>query len=81
MGTIEPGFKTFLSNSADPFGSVRSTPKNRREVIVSVANAGDFVIPLSAVKYVESSTVTFDCNKIDRVLRKAIEHANPQHAL
>jgi hypothetical protein len=79
MGTIEPGFRTFLSNSSEPFGSVRSTSTSK--LIVSVANAGDFAIPRDAVKDVESSTVTFDCNKIDKVLRKAIEHANTHESL
>ena len=81
MGTIEAGFQTFLSDSPEPFGSVRSTPKNKREVIVNVANAGDFVIPMSAVKDVESATVTFDCNKIDRLVREAIEHAHRHESL
>lgn len=79
MDTIEPGFRTFLSNSTEPFGSVRSTARGK--LVVSVANAGDFSVPIDAVKDVESSTVTFDCNKIDKVLRKAIEHAHTHESL
>lgn len=73
---IEVGFPAFLSDGPDPFGAVRATPPGRAEVVVSVKNAGDFVIPLEAVKAVEKGTVTFDCNKIDDELRRAIENTH-----
>ena len=73
---IEVGFQTFLSDAEEPFGSVRATPLGRKEVIVSVANAGDFAIPLDAVKVVEKGNVTFDCTKLADNLREAIGHAH-----
>lgn len=71
--TIEVGFQTFLSDGPDPFGAVRALRRGREGLVVSVQNAGDFVVPLDAVKAVEKGTVTFDCNKIDKTLRRAIE--------
>jgi hypothetical protein len=52
MEAIEEGFDVFVHDGDKAFGAVRRvTPK---EIVVYVEDAGDFVIPLSAVKEVES---------------------------
>jgi hypothetical protein len=56
------------------FGAVRHVSKD--EITVYVENAGDFCIPLSAVKDVEDERVVLDGSKLDKELRRAIGHAH-----
>jgi len=44
--------------------------------VIYVENAGDFVVPLSAVAAVHSQKVILTCSKLDRRLRQAIGHAH-----
>jgi hypothetical protein len=52
------------------------TPRGRRELVIYVENAGDFVVPLSAVKDVHAQKVILDRGKLDHRLRAAIDHAH-----
>jgi hypothetical protein len=71
---IEVGYQTFVSDGEGEFGAVRDVSND--ELIVYVENAGDFRIPLSAVKAVHSKKVIFDCGKLELPLRRAIGHAH-----
>ena len=71
---IEVGYQTFVSDGDAEFGAVRDVSKN--DLVVYVENAGDFRIPLSAVKAVHSKKVIFDCGKLELPLRRAIGHAH-----
>ena len=44
-------------------------------LMITVDNAGDFVVPLSAVEAVHSQKVILNCAKLERRLRRAIGHA------
>jgi hypothetical protein len=44
--------------------------------VIYVENAGDFVVPLSAVEAVHSQKVILTCGKLERRLRQAIGHAH-----
>jgi hypothetical protein len=44
--------------------------------VIYVENAGDFVVPISAVEAVHSQKVILDCGKLERRLRQAIGHAH-----
>ena len=46
------------------------------ELVIYVENAGDFVVPISAVEAVHSQKVILDCGKLERRLRQAIGHAH-----
>ncbi len=71
---IEVGYQAFVSDGGEEFGAVRAlTP---HEVVVWVENAGEFRLPLAAVKEVHSAKVIFDCAKLDRRVREAIGHAH-----
>jgi hypothetical protein len=72
--TIEIGYQAFVSDGDEEFGAVREISPDG--VGVFVENAGDFWIPLAAVKSVHSEKVIFDCSKLDRRLRSAIGHAH-----
>ena len=73
---IAVGFQTFVSDGPEEFGAVREISRDGRQVTVYVENAGDFVVPASAIVSVQSEKVTFDCKKLDPKLRSAIGHAH-----
>jgi hypothetical protein len=74
---IEVGYQAFVSDGGEEFGAVREvSPNGRPELVIYVENAGDFVVPLSAVEAVHSQKVILDCGKLERHLRQAIGHAH-----
>jgi hypothetical protein len=74
---IQEGFEVFVADDAEAFGAVRQVrPQGRAELVVYVENAGDFVVPLGAVKAVHSQKVIVDKHKLDRRLRQAIGHTH-----
>ena len=75
--TIEVGYQTFVSDGDVAFGAVRQVaPQGRRQLVIYVENAGDFVVPLAAVDAVHAQKVILNCAKLDRDLRMAIGHAH-----
>ncbi len=74
---IEAGFDVFLHDGEKAFGAVREvSPHGRAEIVIYVENAGDFVVPLSAVQDVHAEKVILNGTKIDGALRQAISHAH-----
>lgn len=74
---VQEGFEVFVADDAEAFGAVRQIrPQGRPELVVYVENAGDFVVPLSAVTAVHSQKVIVDRGMLDRRLRQAIGHAH-----
>jgi len=74
---IEIGYQTFLSDGEVAFGAVREVaPHGRSELVIYIENAGDFVVPLSAVEAVHAHKVILDSGKLDRDVREAIGHAH-----
>ena len=74
---IEVGYQTFASDGELAFGAVREVaPHGRPELVVYVENAGDFVVPLSAVEAVHAQKVILNRDKLHRDLQIAIGHAH-----
>ena len=71
---IREGFDVFVHDGEKAFGAVRQVHKS--EIVVYVENAGDFVVPLSAVRDAHDEKVILDCGKIDLGLKRAIGHAH-----
>ncbi|HEX3653247.1 MAG TPA: hypothetical protein VHU18_10530 [Rhizomicrobium sp.] len=71
---IREGFDVFVHDGGESFGAVRKI--GSRAIDIYVENAGDFPIPLSAVREVHDGKVILDCGKLDADLRKAIGHAH-----
>ena len=71
---VREGFDAFVHDADKSFGAVREVGRGR--IVVYVENAGDFAIPLSAVKEVHDEKVILDCGKLDIDLRRAIGHAH-----
>jgi hypothetical protein len=72
--TIEVGYQAFVSDGGEEFGAIRGVSSDG--LVVYVENAGEFRVPLEAVKAVHSQKVVFDCSKLDDRLRRAIGHAH-----
>lgn len=74
---IEVGYQAFVADGGEEFGAVREVaPNGRPELVIYVENAGDFVVPLEAVKAVHFQKVILDCSKLEPRLRRAIGHAH-----
>lgn len=71
---IREGFDVFVHDAGESFGAVRQVGEGA--IIVYVENAGDFTIPLSAVKEVHDEKVILDRSKLDHDLREAIGNAH-----
>jgi len=74
---ISEGFDVFVHDGEKAFGAVRQvSPNGRPEIVIYVENAGDFTVPITAVKTVDSGKVILQCGKLDLRLRQAIGHAH-----
>ncbi len=71
---IREGFDVFLHDGGHAFGAVREARKN--EIVVYIENAGDFRVPVSAVKEVDSEKVVLDRSKLSPILLEAIARAH-----
>jgi hypothetical protein len=71
---IREGFDVFVHDGDKAIGAVRKVSPH--ELVVYVENAGDFAVPLSAVKEVQAEKVVLDCGKLEHRLRRAIGHAH-----
>jgi hypothetical protein len=74
MNPIREDYAVFVHDGDKQVGAVRHVSHN--EIRVYVENAGDFAVPLSAVKEVTDDKVVLDSGKLDPALRKAIGHAH-----
>ena len=75
---IEVGYQTFVSDGGEEFGAVRDVSGD--DLLVYVENAGEFRVPLAAVKAVHSQKVILECRELDPRLRRAIGHAHDSEA-
>jgi hypothetical protein len=74
---IEIGYQVFTSDGGEEVGAVRQVvPNDRPEIVVYIENAGDFVIPLSAVTAVHSQKVIVDLDKLEPRIQVAIGRAH-----
>jgi hypothetical protein len=71
---IQEGFDVFTHDGQKAIGAVRQVRKS--EIVVYVENAGDFIVPFSAVTDAHSEKVILDSNKLDARLREAIRRAH-----
>ncbi len=77
LEAIDVGFQAYLDEGGEDFGAVREVaPDGRDEVVVYVENAGDFIIPLRAIRSAHDGKVVLEAAKLDQRLRDAIAHAH-----
>jgi len=69
--------QVFLTDGGEAFGAVREVaPQGREELVIYAENAGDFVVPITAVEAVHSQKVILNYNKLEPRLQQAIRHAH-----
>ena len=71
---IREGDDVFLHDGDKGFGAVRQVRKH--ELVVYIENAGDYEIPLDAVKDAEAGKVILDSAKLDSKLKAVIRRAH-----
>ena len=70
---IEPGFRVFLGEGMDGAGAVRSVTESG-DVVVNIENAGDFTLPMAAVRDVHDDKVILDFEQLSVPMREALHH-------
>ena len=74
MPPIEVGYQAFAQGSEEEFGAVRQV--RPQDLVVYIEDAGDTIIPLSAVTEVIEGKVIVDIQKLDEGVRRAIANAH-----
>ena len=71
---IEVGYQAFGKGSEEEFGAVRQV--RPQDLVVYIEDAGDTIVPLSAVTDVIEGKVIVDIQKLDEGVRRAIANAH-----
>ena len=71
---IEVGPMVFVADGSVGVGAVRET--RRDEVVVNIQNAGDFVLPMSAVRDVHSGKVVLALDRLAPDVLEALRHVH-----
>jgi hypothetical protein len=71
---IEQGFMVFLAEGKEGIGGVRGVSKD--SLVVFVENAGEFIVPLTAVKTVHDHKVLLNPRHLDKALLDAVGHVH-----
>jgi len=74
MNPVREDYVVYVHDGDKQIGAVRHV--SHTGIRVYVENAGDFEVPLSAVRDVTDDKVTLDCGKLPMNLREAIGHAH-----
>lgn len=64
----------FVADGQTGVGAVREVLPDSEEVLVNIENAGDFVLPISAIREVHSGKVMLDLEQLEGPVREALRH-------
>jgi hypothetical protein len=73
---IEVGYQVFVADGGEEVGAVRDLCGNRPEIVIYVENAGEFTLPVTAIKAVHYQKVVLDAADLPEDLRAAMKHAH-----
>ena len=71
---IEVGFQAFAKGAEEEFGAVRQV--RPQDLVIYIEDAGDTIIPISAVTEVVEGKVIVDVQKLEEGVRRAIANAH-----
>ena len=74
VGKIEAGFMAFILEGGEGIGAVRDVQPEA--LVIYVENAGEFTVPMAAVKRVHDQKVMLDPRRLDKALLAAVGHAH-----
>jgi hypothetical protein len=69
---IEIGFMVFLAEGKEGIAAVRGV--NEQGIAIYVENAGEFIVPMAAVRKVHDGKVLLDPARLDKSLLEAVGH-------
>ncbi len=78
---IEVGYQVFVKDGGVEVGAVRDLCDHRSEIVVYVENAGEFTVPLTAIKAVHYAKVVLDQARLPEPLRVALRRAHDAETL
>lgn len=73
---IEIGFQVYLNDGDDEVGAVRGPGDEPDTIIVYIENAGDFIVPIGAIRAVHYSKVLLDQAQLPQPMLDAIAKAH-----
>ena len=77
MQRIQKGFDIFIQDGDKAVGAVRQVYLGGKpEIVIYIENAGDFVVPISAVKDVYAEKVVLNRAALSSELQQALGHAH-----
>jgi hypothetical protein len=71
---IEPGFMAFVAEGSEGIGAVRGVSPDA--LVIYIENAGEFIVPMTAVKKVHDQKVMLNPRLLDKALLDAIGHVH-----
>ncbi len=71
---IEPGFMAFVKEGSEGIGAVRGVSSDN--LVIFVENAGEFIVPMTAVKRVHDHKVMLNPGLLDKALLDAVGHVH-----
>ncbi len=71
---IEKGFMAFVAEGSAGIGAVRGVAPDR--LVIYVENAGEFIVPMTAVTSVHDQKVMLSPRHLDKALLDAIGHVH-----
>jgi hypothetical protein len=71
---IEQGFMAFVAEGTEGIGAVRGVASDH--VVIFVENAGEFIVPKSAIRKVHDQKVMLNPQLLDKALLTAIGHVH-----
>jgi len=74
---VEIGYQVFVPGSSEALGAVRDVaPDGRPELRVYVENAGEYTVPLDAVRAVLEEKVVLELSKLPDAMRAVVQLAH-----
>ncbi len=74
MQSVDLAYMAFLEEGGEGVGAVVET--RQTSIVIYVENAGEFVVPRSAIKSVHDSKVVLKRDALDPALLEAIKHVH-----
>ena len=71
---VEVGHMVFVSDGEMGVGGVREVRES--EVVVNIQNAGDFVLPMAAIRDVHDGKVVLDLQRLEPQVIEALRHVH-----
>jgi hypothetical protein len=71
---IEQGFMAFIAEGKEGIGAVRGVSPDA--LVIYVENAGEFIVPMAAVKKVHDQKVMLNAKLLDKALLDAVGHVH-----